>query len=374
MKRLFIFILILIAWGCVDPYNPPEIRKAAPVLIIDGFINSSGNSKLTLSWSQNIGDVNQPHFETSATVWIEDKTGTKHYLSSDNHGSYSLNSQLLPATHYRLHITTSNGKQYQSDFEPIMQTPLIDSVNWKLTNTGGVAFHVSTHDDFSSVGYYKWTFEETWEYRSAFISSIQLDASNQVVPRTEYINQCWRTLTNTDILVESTTRLQKNQVSQFQLTTFLQNSERARHRYSLLAKQQAITQAAYNYWKQVKQSTEDLGTLFGPLPHQVSGNIKCTSHPNEIAIGYFSISTVSTQRAFVSFLQLPTPPQYITQYSGCEAREITPTMVSSFSGPYLLIEPIYIGFGPMLAGYKYGSYFCVDCRYAGGTTTKPDFW
>ncbi|MBX2897739.1 MAG: DUF4249 domain-containing protein [Cyclobacteriaceae bacterium] len=372
MKRLLILIMSVSA--CVDPYNPPEISQSVPALIIDGFINSGGDSKLTLSWSQNIGDSDQPQYETAATVWIEDEAGTQHYLNSDNTGSYYLYAQPLPATRYQLRIITANARHYQSDFEPVLQTPSIDSVRWRLTDTAGVAFHVSTHDDQPASGFYKWTFEETWEYRSAFISSIQLDASNQVVPRTEYINQCWRTLTNTDILIESTTRLQKNQVSQFQLTSFLQNSERARYRYSLLARQQAITQAAYNYWKQVKQSTEDLGTLFGPLPHQVNGNIKCTSHPTEIAIGYFSISTVSSERAFVSFLQLPIPTQYITQYNGCEALEITPTMVSSFGGPYLLIEPIYIGFGPMLAGYKYGSYFCVDCRYAGGTTTKPDFW
>lgn len=372
MKR--IVFLILIVSACIDPYNPPEINQSVPVLIIDGFITSGGDSKLTLSWSQNITDLNQPQFEASATVWIEDEAGTKHYLTSDDQGNYYLSEQVLPAPNYRLHIITGNSKQYQSNFEPIIQTPAIDSINWKLTNTKGVAFTVSTHDDSSTEGFYKWTFEETWEYRSAFGSSIKVDASGEVVPRTENIYQCWRTLTNTEILIESTTRLQKNQVSEFQLTDFLQNSERARYKYSILVKQQAITKAAFNYWKQVKQSTENLGTIFGPLPHQVIGNIKCISNPKEIAVGYFSLSSVSSQRAFVSFLQLPIPPQYITQYSTCEAFQISPSQASSFTGPYILIDPVYIGNGPMLAGYRYGSYFCVDCRYVGGTTTKPDFW
>ncbi|HNR73147.1 MAG: hypothetical protein UZ12_BCD005000914 [Bacteroidetes bacterium OLB12] len=373
--RLYIIILILVVVACVDPYNPPEIRQSTPILIVDGFINSNADSKLTLSWSQNIGDTNEPQVEAFALVWLQDLFGNSYHLPGDNQGNYYLQAQPLTSPIYRLHIETGNSKRYQSDFEPVLQTPPIDSVTWKLTDSGGVAFSVSTHDDISAEGFYKWTYEETWEYRSAYAASIQFDeATGQVVPRTDNIFQCWQTQTSPGILIESTTRLQKNQVSEFQLTSFSQNSERAKHRYSILVKQQAITRNAFNYWKQVRQTTEDLGTLFGPLPNQVIGNIKCISNPNEIAVGYFSIGSISSKRAFVSATQLPIPPRYYTRYDACENSEISPGQVSTINGIYLLIDPVYIGNGPMISAYRYGSYFCVDCRYAGGTTTKPDFW
>lgn len=373
MKRLL--ALILIASACVDPYNPPEIADSAPVLIIDGFIKTNAESKITLSWSQNLTDTYAPTFETQATVWIEDELGTTYPLVGNNLGSYYLTQQQLQAPRYRLHITTADAREYQSNFENVYETPAIDSVNWKLTNNLGVAFTISTHDNTRQEGFYKWTYEETWEYRSAYAASIVFDpTAGEVKPRTENIYQCWRTGGNTDILIESTTRLQENRVSEFQLTSFLQNSEKARYKYSILVQQQTISKNAFDYWKQVKQSTEDLGTIFGPLPHQVVGNIKCTSHPNQIAVGYFSISSVSTLRESVSYLQLPIPPRYITQYSTCETYEISPGLVSTFTGPYLLIDPIYIGNGPMISGYRYGSYFCVDCRFVGGTTIQPDFW
>ncbi|QLH32435.1 MAG: DUF4249 domain-containing protein [Cyclobacteriaceae bacterium] len=373
--RLYIIILILVVVACVDPYNPPEIRQSSPVLIVDGFINSNADSKLTLRWSQNINDTNEPQVETAATVWLEDLEGATHFFTNDYQGNYYLYAQPLTSIAYRLHIETGNNKLYRSYYAPVIQSPQIDSVTWKLTDSGGVAFSVSTHDDAIAEGYYRWTYEETWEYRSAYAASIQFDeATGQVVPRTDYIFQCWQTLNSPGILIESTTRLQKNQVSEFQLTSFPQNWEEAKHRYSILVKQQAITRDAFNYWKQVKQTTEDLGTLFGPLPNQVIGNIKCISNPNEIVVGYFSIGSISTKRAFVSAAELPIPPRYYTRYDACEKFEVSPDQVSSINGIYLLIEPVYIGNGPMISGYRYGTPYCVDCRYTGGTTTKPDFW
>ncbi|MBN8577097.1 MAG: DUF4249 domain-containing protein [Cytophagales bacterium] len=373
MRRALFFFIIL--GSCIDPYQPPELSSSAPFLIVDGFINTSGTSKLTLSWSQNVLDINTPNFETQATVWIEDEQGVVLNLISDSQGNYILPSQPLPSTNYRLMILTSTSRQFQSDFVPVLQTPPIDSVTWHLTDDLGVAFTVSTHDDLTPEGLYKWTFEETWEYRSAFGASVEFDPNTKVVkPRIENIYQCWRTEGNKDILVESTTRFKENKVSKFKLATFLQNSEKAKYKYSTLVKQQAISKEAFNYWKQVRQTTENIGTLFGPVPYKVEGNIHSSSNPNEFAVGYFSISSVSTQRASVSFNQLPTPIQYVTHYKDCEAFEISLELVNFFTGPYLLIDPILVGNGPAISGYRYGSLFCVDCRHVGGTTTKPDFW
>lgn len=79
MKRSFMFFLVGLS-ACIDPYNPPEIGQSESILVIDGFVNSSGPSKITLSRSQNLNDPSQPIYETGAEVWVEDTQGNKVFL------------------------------------------------------------------------------------------------------------------------------------------------------------------------------------------------------------------------------------------------------------------------------------------------------
>ncbi|HRG10996.1 MAG TPA: DUF4249 family protein, partial [Cyclobacteriaceae bacterium] len=78
----------------------------------------------------------------------------------------------------------------------------------------------------------------------------------------------------------------ENKVSEFVIDRFKLNSERFYSKYSALVKQQSLTEGAYSYWKQVKKTNQDLGTIFGPLPSEVIGNIQSLSDPKERVIGY----------------------------------------------------------------------------------------
>lgn len=374
MKRIVYFGLLLL--GCVDPYTPPEIENAEPVLVVDGFINVEETSTIKLSLSQNLESSGDPVPVSNAAVWLEDELGNRVDLFESFPGNYLFFPQPLSASRYRLRIETSVAKSYASSFETIEASPEIDSVTWDLTEDFGVQIQVNTHDDTKSPGYYRWSFDETWLYTSKYESVyIYNYATRQAELRTDDIFHCYRSDNSKDIHVESTVRLDKNVVDHFPLHYISQNSERLRLKYSILVKQYAITANAFNYWQQVKKTTEDLGTLFGPLPTQVTGNIKSTTNANDLVVGYFSMGTTTTQRIFIGSLELVPPKIYDTPYSNCEPpQELTNENVSNFTGPYLLIGGIPNPFGPGIIGYYYSNIFCVDCRASGGVNQKPDFW
>lgn len=373
MKKILFMGILLV--GCIDPYSPPEIEQLEAALVIDGFINVFDNSTIKLSRTQNLSDTNAPIQEVGATMWVEDEQGTKFFFSEGSAGVYTLPAQSFTATHYRLHIITSNSKEYVSDFEPITLSPDIDSISWSLTDDLGVQLYVSTHNTENTRGFYRWTFDETWLYTSAFQSTYIYNVQTRRAEiRTDDIYNCWRTGKSSDVLIESTTRLSENRVSEYPLTYIKQNDERLRYKYSVQVKQYSITQDAFNYWQQIKKTTEDLGTLFGPLPSQVTGNFKSISNPSEPVIGYFAIGSVSSRRIFIPWQQLTTPPFYDTPYRGCETYEVFNEDVPNFSGPFLLTYGIPNPNGPGVIGYYYGVASCVDCRLSGGVNVKPDFW
>jgi hypothetical protein len=381
MKRSFLFLLLSLS-ACIDPYTLPEINDSSPFLVIDGFINPSEISKITLNYSQslNLGKPTEPAYEVGAEVWIEDEQENKFSMTGDNQGNYYLAPNSIdtsaPAA-YRLKIKLTNQKEYESEFVPVLTSPAIDSVTWGLNNNQEVELKVSTHNDLTETpSYFRWTFDETWEYFSRYYSAIIYNpATGEPEFRQDNINKCWRQGYSTNISIESTTRFAQNKVSEFAIDRFKLNSERFYSKYSALVKQQSLTEGAYSYWKQIKKTNQDLGTIFGPLPSEVIGNIQCLSDPEERVVGYFSISSIRTKRIFITTQELPRPSQaYETLYGSCELFEIPAQRVNEVS-QYLLVDPIYSddGLGTIIA-YTFSTQFCVDCRLSGGSTVQPEYW
>lgn len=374
MKKITLILILLTS--CIDSYTPPIIEQDLGALVIDGFINASGESNIQLRRSQNISSTDTQQIESGATLWLEDEAGTKVFMTESEAGEYILPQQTFLANKYRLNIQTQNSNAYQSDFEPVKIGPPIDSITWSITDDLGVQVSINTHDFATEEGFYRWTYEETNSYISAFNSAFIYDnTTHKVEPRrNSFIYSCWRTTKSTDILLESTKRFSKNVIDHFPLRYIKQKSELTRFKYSILVTQYSITEKAYNYWKQLRKNSKDLGTLFGPTPTQLTGNFKSLTNPSEIVLGYFYISSTSSRRIFISSKNLPIPSFYETPYSGCEKSELALADVSNFSGPFLLISEIYDGFGPNILGYYYSNSTCVDCRLTGGTLTEPDFW
>jgi len=157
-----------------------------------------------------------------------------------------------------------------------------------------------------------------------------------------------------------------------------------RVRYSLLVKQYALTSEAYNYYTQLKQNTEQLGTIFDPQPSELTGNIHSLSDKNEPVIGYVTAGIVGEKRIFIDSSELPGWTAE-TPYGGCTLDSLkyhrlgpgTPG-VEYFDVHDLIYTGYRTPIDEILGGYAAGGFMattpaCGDCTLR-GTNKQPKFW
>lgn len=365
--------------GCIESYHPPTSSSNPAYLVVDGFLNSTDKScKISLTHTVPLSNdaAYTPVPELHAAVLIEEEGGGNTFtLVEAAQGDYSASSLNIDDTKkYRIKITTASHNEYVSDFVPVVKTPAIDSVSWGPERTG-MHILVSTHDPSNSTRYYMWSYVETWNYNAGFESEYILTgpgATTAVLRPTSFYS-CFSTQNSNSLLLSSSAKLSSDIISQFPVTLIPWQSPKLSKKYSIIVTQRGLTQSAYDYFEQVKKNTENLGTLFGPLPSTISGNLQSTTNPSEPVIGYFTAGAVDTKRIFIATQDFHRPadaPRIITGYESC-------AQDSAFfkNGPINsgeLVTPLYEGL--TVIGWTTSPLGCVDCRYQGGTLTKPAFW
>ncbi len=372
-----IWAILLFNVSCVAPYEPPIIENGVSILVVDGSLNTAGESVIRLTRTQNISDAKTAPVELKASVSFISDDGSAYALTEVGNGNYSLPAQVFDITkQYRLNIRTADQKEYASEFVPVTKSPAIDSVTWKVTSDKGVQIYVSTHDAESTTRFFRWSFDETWKYTAAYNSNFEW-SNGEPILRKENIYVCYRTAASGKIVIGNTEGLSEDIISEHPLQYLDQRNEKIRYKYSVLVKQYALSKNAYDYWLQLQKNTESLGTLFDPQPSQLTGNITCISDPTESVLGYFVAGSTSEKRIFISSDNLPRARTYITAFDGCSAdtlqvRDIPRLRPKELSNIYLL-DPLPSGPGPILR-YSTTTAACADCRAAGGSVTKPNFW
>ncbi|WP_048825515.1 DUF4249 domain-containing protein [Hymenobacter sp. DG25B] len=313
-------------------------------------------------------------------VAIEDDAGTRWALPESAPGTYTSANQQLPTDHrYRLRIQTTQGRDYASDFVAVKPAPAIDSLAGRV-QADGVQLYLSTHDDAARSQYYRWEYEETWEFTSGAKSGLEKQGDT-LLPRRNDIYHCWRTENTTAVQTASTVALSRDAVLDYRLLFLPANSIRLRYKYSILVRQFALTEEEFQYWETLKKNTQSIGGLFDPLPSQLTGNIHNTTNSQEPVLGYIGAGTVSEKRIFIDNSTLPT--SWISanpEYAGCMLLDTifiakTPYKPAIFFTDTTLRVPV----GPAAdkagktIGYTYQTAPCVDCRLR-GSNLKPSFW
>jgi hypothetical protein len=371
-QTVFVFVMFVMA-ACVEPYPPPASVADAAFLVVDGFLNATtGNATVKLSRSIALDATVPIPPEHNAVVTVEEENGTSFDLTETDDGIYSADDiEVTPSGLYRVHIVTNDGKSYRSDFVEVKQAPAIDSVVTRY-QPNGTHFYVSSHDDANNTIYYRYLFTETWEYRVPVYSFWKKVGVTPVFrdPVTEQVFTCWRSTISTEILTTSTKALSKDVVSMFPINYIKRGARQLSRRYTINVQQRAISQDEFEYWSQIRKTTESLGGLFDPLPSQVVGNIRNEEDSQEPVLGYFSGGFVSEKRIFLSNGELPGYLQAVDPYDFiCEARFIP------IDNPELIGGDTYVEqIGQPPVGYTAVPTYCADCRSQGGNNFPPDFW
>ncbi len=370
-KRYISGFILVFLFGCVEPYAPEIIETDHDFLVVSGFINSSGPTTFRLTRTQNLDGTNIPPAERKAKLFVENEQGTPIALPEQTDGSYAATLTINQGQKYRLRIKTANNKEYLSEYVQSKTVPVIDNVRWEAVDNN-LLIYVNAHDDQKKTQYYRWDYEETWEFHTPFESRLEYK-NGKVDLRTNNIWQCWRSAKSSSINIASSTKLNQDIISNYPLIKLGSNSIKLPIKYSVLVKQYALTPEAYSYFEILKKNTESIGTLFDPLPSQLTGNIRCLSNPGEPVIGFVTATAVQEKRLFIARAQLPLTWRTDNEYNGCLLdTTFLKDVARDFTGGNLIPVSDYNPEG-VLFGYFMSDIGCVDCRLR-GTNVRPAFW
>lgn len=389
MNRLFIkyCLLIILAWvsGCVEPFTP-EVSNYENLLVIEAFISDDVKSQeVILSRSYPI-TTSRVHFETGASVLLEDAAGNRIFFAEKERGHYSPEVVFVPEVgkSYVLTITTGNGNLYNSDPVIMKKTPPVTKVYFEretITSdkTGGldegIQVFLDTKIESNEPGYFRYEWEETWEFSTPFESFLDYDFErNFAFERKENISRCWQGSFSTKLNLATTENITTGTIERQPIRFLSFRESMLRVKYSILVKQFSLSEEGYRFWQNLKESNESTGSLYDAQPYQVTGNIKNVNNTAEPVLGYFDMAMVSTKRIFISrHDDLPLDLKIPTLYPQC--RIGADTVVS-----YGELER-FLNIGYLISTYSSppGSGFvmvvrsCIDCRIK-GSNIKPVFW
>jgi hypothetical protein len=367
--------MMLLALSCTEPFDPPVTDQEVNILVVDGFLNATSKTiTVKLNYARPLASTEPYTPEQQARVFLEPDIGAGIQLAQTQPGVYKLEQlQTNINNSYRLRITLNNGKEYASEPVRVLRTPPIDSVTWRATDTG-VNILVNAHDDTNQTRFYQWNFVETWQYNAPQFSSYILENGFvRLREPSEQLFTCWNEQPSTSIIVHNTTRLVADVVRDFSVNFIPAGSEKISNKYSILVQQHAISREAHDFWNQLKQTTENLGGLFDPQPGRIFGNMRCLTDPDEPVLGYFQAAEVTEQRMYLTFLELPRELRNTGFNESCRPDSVSVENVSRINPQiYHLVNAVYEGLS--IVGYTYTRHPCADCRFQGGTLTKPAWW
>ena len=388
MKRIGltsgICAIILLLSSCIEPFKP-DIGEYSDALVVEGRVLEGKRPayvKLTRTYGLNDFD---PIRVSQASVSIRDDQGNEYQLTEVSEGEYlSDTSQWegIPGRSYQLFIRTSNGQNYESSVELMKRGIPIDNVDFQfqqfnddLGMNNGVRIFVNGNDPENKTHFYRWEYEETWQFSVPYpaLGVWDLPTRRPIyydprdVPRT-----CWRTEHSKEVILLSTEALEEDRIRDFPVRFLSTREPQLYNKVSVLIKQYSISEATYNYWRNLERINEDPGGFFDPIPTELIGNIKNVNDPEEPILGYFSADGMADRRIFISRQDLPAVP-VTSGYEAC----VYDTLDQFEMGYYVRTQGVYVqdvtSITGAIIGYGATTKRCADCTVE-GTREKPDFW
>ena len=344
------------------------IEEVADILVVEGSI-TEGQTVITLSRSIRLHDNFAPVFVNDAVVFVEREDGLRFYGELQpiwgwlGGGRYVIETGTLDVNQwYRLRIKIDE-HEYVSDSTHPIQTPEIDSIFWRKEGRGEpVVIYVSTHDPNNQIFHYQWSFTENWE-----INSWREPDTAFPLP-----TRCWNSERSANFVLGSGIRTGGRVIQP--ITEIVPTNQKLSVLYRITVRQNAISRRAFEYFENIQKNTDLSGSIFAPTPSELRGNIVNTTDPQRPVVGFIDVSTTTQKSFFISrregvYEPLPLNCRVYTadtleSWFGNNWQEMTipNTFVPLPFDPDLEIEQMFT--------YRR----CVDCRFLGGTTRRPENW
>jgi len=413
-NTLYFTLLMFVLAGCIERYDA-KIDKNESILVVEGII-TGGTTQIKLS--KSVG-LNVPSFEDlitvdHASVYVDCDDGTRSFVAySSGNGVYQISTgELNVDAKYRLVINV-NDAVYQSDFvSPTITSP----VNVSFTSDDkDILVCVTTLGNDDQIGYYLWSIQENWEIHSYVqgpyvlfriatnfsggiyspisqakmeeevanlisagweIIEIGTDSRGRLTGYVRVVNNlyspnnkyyCWGTDSSKIFITGTTDKLIDNDIREKKIFSFPRTDDRTSVLYRVQVTQNRIHKEAYDYYTNVLKNMKQTGSIFAPIPSEITGNIKCISNPDIPVIGYVDVSTTSMEDIQYLDNKFWDPSLRSSRCTHC-LNEITPPL--NFVMSRLGSGWVIYTFMPALYILEY----CVDCTKIGGKKIKPENW
>ena len=368
MKRegLYYIAFCLLLTTCIDPFDIGDVVEGRARLVVDGLLTNEAKAhEVRVSYSSPTLSTFDAEPVINAEVVIEDENGSQVQLSEEREGVYFTPPNFAGAVgvSYTLHIRTTENISYRSLPEVMQPVAEIESIyaepasRTSLSSIGtlidnwGLQFYLNTGTGLPESNFYRWEWEETYEFMAPLMREMQLET-----PICYQTNRPFRAL-----LISSSQDFTQDRIERQPINFVSKATYKLQRRYSLLVTQYSLTERAFNFWNDIEAQRDADGSLFDPPPSRIIGNMVREDDPNETVLGYFQVSAVTQKRAFVARSEVPAEPGGpVRGFSSC-------------------VEPVggdAPGDGGVISAEDDGPpEFCYDCRLIPGVTTeRPSFW
>jgi hypothetical protein len=317
MRNILFFILSIISFfSCKEVYDP-ELEFQPKVLVVDGLITDEiKEHKIRLSRAVRF-DTFATIPEQGALVYIKDNNGNIYNFTENLYGNYFSDSTVFrPKTgdKYTLFINTKDGKAYASEEQELLPRLTLDNVSSKARE---VPYYLTIDNKLKVYNINGAEFVATQtinlpqEKYSRFSSTLLVEFTSLTEG---VISYCWEKYDASVYPLLSEIQNSNPGVFQHKLGFFPLNvyfygiyeftrvdgrppreikTYNYLYHYFVSIKQYHQNKNIYDIYKLVNQQLKADEKIFDPVNLQITGNIKCTSHPTEEVFGLFDVSSVS---------------------------------------------------------------------------------
>ena len=380
MRWIAIFILLLAAGSCVDPFalHPGDVPDY--VVVFGRVSDRPGPYTITVTHRVGLDAKRVPTGITGARVKIVADDNTSDVLTDLGTGEYITDSlQGAVGRSYKLQIQTAEGERYESAFEELIPVGVlknlrrefllaVDSLDYdRRVRSNG--FNIFLDADFTpeQEGHALWKWSGTFTYTTdplhagytygsrTFIPdpppctgyraynmfpNRPISAGNSgyvIVPITDppppcTCCTCWHTIHNDNLILSDENAVRGGTIKNMKLVFLPVGYLYFQTKFFMTVEQQSISPSVYAFYKQAKNLNDTGGNLFQTTPSMPSGNVFSVGENQRAIVGLFSVGstrtdTISMKRKNVPYIIDP-PMPYSTlpceKYFSSETTNIKP--------------------------------------------------
>ncbi len=298
-----LLLLSLLFARCISEINL-DIDSNRTWVNVDGLVTDSlqvQTIKIKRSAVIGVGNDNILPPVEGCAVKVLDDAGQSFDFTETEPGVYTREMQGLPGRAYQVEVKMPDGKTILSRPSVLVEAPpllpitaeitekTIIGANGRATTTNQLSLGMNTElGAVSQRPYLRWRATGEYEFKENFPMALST--------KTCYIKN---NLDFNNIKIFDPNELEGTTLTNepFLNTAF---DYRFADQYCFHLFQYAISEEEYRYWEQMRDIVTIDGSLFDPPPGTVQGNLYDSNDPDELILGYFSVSGVAYRREFVN--------------------------------------------------------------------------